>query len=322
MRYLITGGAGFIGSHLADSLARDGQDVTLLDNVSTGSLENIRHLVDSGRARLEIGTILDEPLVHRLVREHDIVVHLAASVGVKLIIERPLETLMNNIRGTEVVLEACADADTKVLVTSTSEIYGKSADGPLNEESDRILGSPFKARWSYSTGKAVDEILAYTYHQERGTETLVVRLFNCVGPRQTGDYGMVLPTFVRQAIARQPITVYGDGEQRRCFCHVSDAVAALRALLEEPSAVGEVFNVGATHEVTIRELAEMVVDRTDSDSEIVTIPYDDAYEKGFEDMQRRVPDIRKLTGVTGWEPSRTLDEILDDVITYESARAS
>ena len=224
--YLITGGAGFIGSHLADALVERAHHAVLLDNVSTGRLENIEHLLYDPRVTFFEGSILDEGLVRKLVGQADVVVHLAASVGVKLIVERPLETLMNNIRGTEVVLDACAELNRKVLVASTSEIYGKNAFGPLHEDSDRILGSPFKSRWSYSTGKAVDEILAYTYHRERGTPSIVARLFNCVGPRQTGAYGMVVPTFFRQALLGQPVTVYGTGEQSRCFCHVSDTVAA------------------------------------------------------------------------------------------------
>lgn len=317
MRYLITGGAGFVGSHLADALVARGAEVALLDNVSTGRYGNIRHLMGHPRVSFHEGSILDEGLVRKLTSDSDIVVHLAASVGVKLIVQRPLETLMNNIRGTEVVMEACADLDRKVLVASTSEIYGKNAFGPLREDSDRILGSPFKSRWSYSTGKAVDEILAYTYHRERGTPSIVVRLFNCVGPRQTGRYGMVVPTFVRQALQSQDITVHGTGEQSRCFCHVSDTVAGLLSLLDEPAAIGDVFNVGAAHEITMIRLAELVRSMTNSSSRIVRVPYATAYEEGFEDMERRVPDISKITDLTGWRPTRSLDDILLGVIAFE-----
>jgi UDP-glucose 4-epimerase len=322
MDYLITGGAGFIGSHLADSLLARGDRVTLLDNVTTGRIDNVRHLLERDDVTFVQGSILDEELVHKLTDGCDVVVHLAASVGVKLIVERPLETLMNNIRGTEIVMEACADLARPVLVASTSEIYGKNAHGPLHEDSDRILGSPFKARWSYSTGKAVDEILAYTYYRERGTPSVVVRLFNCVGPRQTGAYGMVLPTFVRQALTGDDVTIYGTGEQSRCFCHVHDTVGALVALLDEPRAVGDVFNVGAAHEITMNGLAERVIELTGSSSRAVHIPYDKAYETGFEDMERRVPDITKITSLTGWTPKRTLDDILDDVIDDQRRSSS
>ena len=320
--YLITGGAGFIGSHLADALVERTHQVVLLDNVSTGRLDNVAHLLGNPRVEFFEGSILDEGLVRKLVSEADVVVHLAASVGVKLIVERPLETLMNNIRGTEVVLDACAELNRKVLVASTSEIYGKNAFGPLHEESDRILGSPFKARWSYSTGKAVDEILAYTYHRERGTPSIVARLFNCVGPRQTGAYGMVVPTFFRQALLGQDVTVYGTGEQSRCFCHVTDTVAGLLSLLDEPRAVGDVFNVGAPHEISMNALAERVIEMTGSPSRIVHVPYEAAYEEGFEDMERRVPDVSKIQALTGWSPTHSLDDILHDVLTFERARLS
>jgi UDP-glucose 4-epimerase len=245
-----------------------------------------------------------------------VVVHLAASVGVQLIVDHPLESLLNNIRGTEVILEACAEAGTKVLVASTSEIYGKNAQGPLHEDADRILGSPFVARWSYSTSKAVDEILAHAYWRERGTPSIVVRLFNTVGPRQTGAYGMVIPRFVGQALRGEPLTVYGTGTQRRCFCHVHDTVAALVSLLDHPDAVGSVFNVGAPNETTMEELARCVIEMTGSDSSLVHVPYDVAYESGFEDMERRVPDISRIGNLTGWRPTRSLDDILDDVIAY------
>lgn len=319
MKYLITGGSGFIGSHLADALIGRGDSVVLLDNLSTGRIENVRHLLGDPRVTLHQISVLDEGMVRKLVAEADVVVHLAASVGVELIVSHPLESLTNNIRGTEVVLEACADFGKKVLVASTSEIYGKNANGPLREDADRILGSPFKARWSYSTAKAVDEILAYTFWRERGTPSIVVRLFNTVGPRQTGAYGMVVPRFVRQAVGGEPITIYGDGEQRRCFCHVHDVVTALVGLLDHPGSIGDVFNIGSQHELSINQLADLVIARTGSSSPIIHIPYDVAYEEGFEDMERRVPDTSKLNSLTGWQPTRSLGDILDNVIEHERA---
>jgi UDP-glucose 4-epimerase len=248
-------------------------------------------------------------------------VHLAAAVGVRLIVEKPLESLITNIRGTEIVLDAAAETGRKILVASTSEIYGKNVSGPLHEEADRILGSPFKARWSYSTAKAVDEILARAFWRDRGLPSIVVRLFNCVGPRQTGEFGMVVPRFVRQALAGEDITVYGDGEQRRCFCHVLDTVGALVSLLDHPGAVGDVFNVGAGHELSMNELAERVIAAAGSSSRIVHISYDEAYEEGFEDMERRVPDLSKIRALTGWEPALGLDRIIGDVIAFERAVA-
>jgi UDP-glucose 4-epimerase len=317
MRYLITGGAGFIGSHLADHLIGRGDDVLAMDDLSTGSLRNVAHLDGDPRFQLVRGTILDHPRMAELMEDVDVVVHLAAAVGVKLIVERPLESLLTNIRGTEIVLDAAASSGTKVLVTSTSEIYGKNASGPLQEDADRILGSPFKARWSYSTSKAVDEILARAYWQDRGVPSIVTRLFNCVGPRQTGEFGMVLPRFVRQAIAGEDLTVYGTGEQRRCFCHVLDTVRALVALLDHPDAIGDVFNVGAPFELSMNDLARTVVEAVGSSSKLVHIPYEAAYEEGFEDMERRVPDISKIRTLTGWEPTLGLERILADVIESE-----
>ncbi len=322
MNYLITGGAGFIGSHLADVLLARGDTVVAFDDVSTGSIDNVRHLLDHRRFTLREGTVLDHPMVAQLAGRADVVVHLAAAVGVKLIVEKPLQSLLTNIRGTEIVLDAAAMGGCRVLVASTSEVYGKNATGPLPEDSDRILGSPFVARWSYSEAKAVDEILAHAYWRERGTEAIVVRFFNSAGPRQTGAYGMVIPSLVRQAMRGDDITVFGSGEQRRCFCHVHDTVAAVVSLLDHPDSPGDPFNIGALNEVTINALAERITERTRSTSTIRRVPYDVAYEEGFEDMERRVPDITKITRLTGWKPTRTLDDILDDVIEFERQRAS
>jgi UDP-glucose 4-epimerase len=322
MNYLITGGAGFIGSHLADVLLARGDTVVALDDVSTGSIDNVRHLLDHPGFTLREGTVLDHPLVAQLAGRAEVVVHLAAAVGVKLIVEKPLRSLITNIRGTEIVLDAAAMGECRVLVASTSEIYGKNASGPLKENADRILGSPFVARWSYSEAKAVDEILAHAYWKERGTEAIVVRLFNCVGPRQTGAYGMVVPSLVRRALAGEDITVYGTGDQRRCFCHVHDTVAAIVALLDHPDSPGDPFNIGALNEVSMNELAELVLAKTGSSSSITHIPYEIAYEEGFEDMERRIPDIAKITTLTGWAPTRSMDDILEDVIAHERARAA
>ena len=320
MNYLITGGAGFIGSHLADVLLARGDTVVALDDVSTGSIDNIAHLVDHPNFSLREGTVLNHPLVAQLAGRADVVVHLAAAVGVKLIIERPLESLLTNIRGTEIVLDASSMGGCRVLVASTSEIYGKNSFGPLVETADRILGSPFVARWSYSEAKAVDEILAHAYWRERGTEAIVVRFFNCVGARQTGTYGMVVPSLVRQAVRGEDVTVYGTGEQLRCFCHVLDTVGAVVALLDHPDSPGDPFNVGALNELSINQLAELIVAMTGSSSRIVHVPYEEAYEEGFEDMERRVPDIGRIRGLTGWEPTRSMDDILNDVIAFERAQ--
>jgi UDP-glucose 4-epimerase len=322
-RYLITGGAGFIGSHLADELLALGHSVVLLDNLSTGRADNIAHLIDGSyghRVVFEEGSVLDYPLVERLASQVDVIVHLAASVGVQLIVRKPLETLLNNVRGAEIVLDAAAKFGPKVLVASTSEIYGKNAAGPLHEEADRILGSPLKSRWAYSTSKAVDEIFAYEYWRERGLPTVIARLFNCSGPRQTGAYGMVIPRFVRQALAGEKLTIFGDGTQSRCFCHVHDTVNALIRLLETENAVGEVFNVGAQNEISIRALADLVIEMTGSSSGVCFVPYSEAYEPGFEDMERRLPDISRIRGMTGWEPTRSLQDIISDVIEHELAR--
>ncbi len=312
--YLITGGAGFIGSHLAERLTDRGDRVVALDNVSTGRESNVASLERRPSFRFVHGSVLDELMVDELAHESDVIVHLAAAVGVKLIVEQPLRSFTTNIRGSEIVLEAAHRYRRKVLVTSTSEIYGKNPKVPLAESADRLLGSPTVARWAYSTAKAVDEILAYAYHKERGLPTIVVRLFNTVGPRQSPAYGMVIPRLVRQALTDEPLTVYGDGTQTRCFCHVQDVVSALVGLLDHPEAVGNVFNVGSQHEISIADLARRVASRTKSRSELKLIPYDQAYESGFEDMLRRVPDTTRVRALIGWKPTRDLDEILDEMI--------
>ena len=320
MRYLITGGAGFIGSHLADALVARGDRVVLLDDLSTGRTSNISSLLGgdhAAAAEFHSGSVLNYPLVEDLVGRVDVVVHLAASVGVQLIVSKPLEALLNNVRGTEIVLDAAAQSGAKVLVASTSEIYGKNAAGPLHEDSDRILGSPFKARWAYSTSKAVDEIFAYEYWRQRGLPTVVARLFNCSGPRQTGAYGMVIPRFVHQALSGGDLTIFGDGTQSRCFCHVADTIEALMRLLDSDEAVGDVFNVGSQNEISIRNLAALVITLTGSSSGVRFVPYNEAYEPGFEDMERRLPDIGKVQRVTGWAPTRSLEQIVRDVVDHE-----
>ncbi|WP_440064066.1 NAD-dependent epimerase/dehydratase family protein [Streptosporangium sp. OZ121] len=314
-RYLITGGSGFIGSHLADALLARDDSVVVLDNLSTGRLENLR---PHPNLRFVHGSVLDELMVDELVHRCDVVVHLAAAVGVKLIVEQPLRSLTTNIRGSEIVIEAAHRYRKKILITSTSEIYGKNSSGALREDSDRILGSPAVVRWAYSTAKAVDEILANAYHKERGLPTIIVRLFNTVGPRQSPSYGMVIPSLVRQALSAVPLTVFGDGTQTRCFAHVADVVDALLRLLDEDAAIGETFNIGSGDEVSIMELAKLIVEFTGSTSGIDLIPYSEAYERGFEDMTRRVPDTAKLSALTGWVPRRSLDEILTEIIREAS----
>ena len=313
MRILITGGAGFIGSHLAEALLAEGHHVTVLDNLSTGRLENVAHLEGHERFHLVIGDILNEFLVDKLVERADWIFHLAAAVGVELIVRDPLRSLMTNIKGSEIVLEAVYRYHRKALITSTSEIYGKNARGPLKEDDDRILGSPLKSRWSYSTSKAVDEILAFVYWKEKKVPTVIVRLFNMVGPRQTGHYGMVIPRFVEQALKDQPITVFGTGEQSRCFLFVKDAVSGMIRLMEHPEAVGHVFNLGNQEEISINHLAEKIIRMTGSSSKIVHIPYDQAYEEGFEDMERRFPDTTKANRLVGFKPTVNLDGILQMV---------
>ena len=319
MKALITGGAGFIGSHLADHFVGQGDQVILLDDLSTGRLANIEHLQDRSDVEFVLGSILNADLVDHVVSRVDVVYHLAAAVGVKLIVERPLESLMTNIRGTETVIEKAHKYNKRTIVTSTSEIYGKNTSDRLSEEDDRILGSPLKSRWSYSEAKAIDEILAYTYWREKGLETVIARLFNTVGPRQTGSYGMVVPRFVGQALRDMPITIFGDGTQTRCFCFVGDVVEGLVALGGNPGAFGRVFNLGGTEEISIRALAERVISLSDSKSQLEFISYDMAYEEGFEDMRRRVPDITRARDLVGFDPQVGLDDIIRTVIADQQA---
>ncbi len=316
MKVLITGGAGFIGSHLSELLVQRGHEVVALDNLSTGRMENLSGLKGNSNFQLVIGTILDERLVDKYVERCDVVFHLAAAVGVQLIIDHPLESLTTNIRGSEIVLEMAYRYHKKILITSTSEIYGKNAGGPLKEDDDRILGSPLKSRWSYSTSKAVDEILAYTYWKEKGLPTIIVRLFNTVGPRQIGHYGMVVPRFVQQALRGEPISIYGNGKQSRCFLHVRDAARGIADLMQRSETVGQAFNLGSQEEITIQGLAERVLAHTGSRSKLEFIPYDKAYEEGFEDMARRVPDISKAGRFIGFAPTMNLDDILKSVIEH------
>jgi len=316
VKALITGGAGFIGSHLAEQLLHCGHDVGVIDNLSTGSIENISHLKSSPGFSYVIDTIDNESLLAEWIDRSDVVFHLAAAVGVKLIVERPVHTIETNVHGTEVVLKHANKKKKLVVLASTSEVYGKSTDVPFRENAELVLGATSKHRWAYACSKLLDEFLALAYWKERKLPVVIVRLFNTVGPRQTGQYGMVLPTFVRQALGGQPITVFGDGRQSRSFTYVGDVVEALIALASEPRAVGEVFNIGNTGEVTIRQLAERVKSLTASDSLIQYIPYDQAYEAGFEDMPRRVPDISKVKALIGFQPKLELDDMIKSVIEY------
>ena len=316
MKYLITGGSGFIGSHLAERLLDQGHSVTIIDNLSTGSDDNLLRVKKN--IEFHHGNILDKPLMEELIAEIDYVVHLAAALGVLNIVNKPLESLKTNIQGTEVVLEASEKFSKPVLIASTSEIYGKNDKVPLNEEDDRIIGHPLKSRWSYSEAKAVDESLAYFYYLEKKLPVRIVRFFNTVGPRQVGHYGMVLPRFVSAALKNEPLSVYGSGDQIRCFCHVDDAVRALLLVMDSDKAVGEVFNVGNNQQITIMELAKKAIELTGSSSTIEKISYEKAYPEGFEDMQRRVPDISKIKQVLGWTPELNLDQIIKDIAAFNS----
>ena len=318
MRVLITGGAGFIGSHLSEAYLQRGDEVFVIDDLSTGSIENIRHLKDHPRFHYTIESIHNQPVTAELVDQCDVIFHLAAAVGVKLIVESPVRTIENNVHGTEVVLSLANKKKKKVLVASTSEVYGLSSEVPFREDGNLVMGATNKGRWSYACSKAIDEFLALAYWREKKLPTIVVRLFNTVGPRQTGQYGMVIPTFVKQALAGRAITVYGSGKQSRCFCYVGDVVAALVKLMDAEDSVGEVFNIGSNQEISILDLAKRVKDLTRSESEIVFVPYDEAYEEGFEDMPRRIPDTSKVDKLVGFKPEKRLDEILQAVIEFHS----
>ena len=316
MKYLITGGAGFIGSHLAEKLLPRGDQVIVFDNLSTGSTKNFFGIKE--KIRFEQGSILEKSVIDKLVAESDYVVHLAAALGVLNIVNKPLESLRTNLQGSEVVLEACDKYRKPVLIASTSEIYGKNDKVPLSEEDDRIIGHPLKSRWSYSEAKAVDESLAYFYYLENKLPIRIIRFFNTVGPRQVGHYGMVVPRFVSAALKNEPLSVYGSGDQIRCFCHADDAVRALLLVMDSDKAVGEVFNVGNNQQITIMDLAKKVIKLTGSTSSIEKIAYEKAYPEGFEDMQRRVPDISKIKQVLGWSPEINLDQVIKDIAAFNS----
>ena len=314
MKFLITGGAGFIGSHLVEKLITRGDQVMVFDNLSTGSASNLSGI--ESKIKFEQGDILDKGLIDKLVAESDYVVHLAAALGVFNIVNKPLESLKTNLQGSEIVLEACDKYRKPLLIASTSEIYGKNDKVPLNEEDDRIIGHPLKSRWSYSEAKAVDESLAYFYYLENKLPIRIVRFFNTVGPRQVGHYGMVVPRFVSAALKNEPLSVYGSGDQIRCFCHVDDAVKALLLVMDSDKAIGEVFNVGNNQQISIMELAKKVIEITGSNSSIEKIAYEKAYPEGFEDMQLRVPDISKINRVLGWKPEINLDQIIKDIAAF------
>ena len=319
MKYLVTGGAGFIGSHISDALIKRGDQVVVLDNLSTGNRKNIEHLLKNPSFTLTEGSILDTSVVNDVVNSVDHVLHFAAAVGVFTIVDKPLESLTTNIRGTENILEASHRFKKEVLIASSSEIYGKNAVGALHEESDRIVGSPLKSRWSYSEAKAIDESMAYFYYQEKKLAVRLVRFFNTVGPRQVGHYGMVVPRFVSAALKNEPLTVYGTGSQSRCFCHVYDAVAGVLAVIDSNATLGEVFNIGNDEEITIEDLANEVIELTGSKSVIEKVLYEKAYAPGFEDMQRRVPDISKIKRTVGWTPKLSLDAIIADIAAHLKA---
>jgi len=314
MRVFITGGAGFIGSHLTDALIARGDEVTILDNLTTGSATNIAHL--DGKIELIQGDIRDAALIEKLMAPADLVLHMAAALGVNTILEKTIESVSVNFTGSEVVLNAATKLKKRLIIASTSEIYGKNPQQPLHEESDRVVGAPQKIRWTYSDAKALEEAVAHSLHTTEGLQVTTVRLFNTVGPRQTGRYGMVLPRFVQAALNNEPITIYGDGSQSRVFCHVQDAVKAILTLAATDSTIGDVFNVGGVGETTMKELAEKIIARTNSTSTITYTPYIDAYPAGFEDMQRRVPDITKIKNTINWSPANTLDSIIDDVASH------
>lgn len=317
MRYLITGGAGFIGSHLGEELLRRGHEVFAIDDLSTGSIENVKHLRANEKFHFTVDTVMNRAVTAELVDQVDVVYHLAAAVGVKLIVESPVRTIETNIQATELVLALANKKKRPTFVASTSEVYGMSEKLPFREDGELVMGATTKGRWSYACSKAIDEFLTIAYWKERKLPTVVARLFNTVGPRQTGQYGMVVPTFVRQALAGAPITVYGDGKQSRCFTHVTDVVRALIGLMERPEAYGNVFNIGSSSEISMHDLAKQVREITKSKSEIVFIPYEKAYEEGFEDMPRRVPDTSKIKNLIGWEPTIDLPKILKDVEDFQ-----
>jgi UDP-glucose 4-epimerase len=319
MRFLVTGGAGFIGSHLCDALVERGDFVLVLDDLSTGSKQNIQHLLGNPLFELLQGSILDVDLVEKAVESVDHVLHLAAAVGVFTIVDEPLKSLITNLRGTENILEAAHKYQKEVLIASSSEIYGKNGSGPLSEESDRITGSPLKSRWSYSEAKAIDESMGFFYYKERKLAVRIVRFFNTVGPRQVGHYGMVVPRFVSAALKNEPLMVYGTGSQSRCFCHVSDAVIGVLAVIDSQMTLGEVFNIGNDEEITIQDLATEVIEITESKSIIEKVLYEKAYPSGFEDMQRRVPDISKIKRTVGWSPKLSLETIIADIATHLKA---
>ncbi len=314
MKVLITGGAGFIGSHLAERHLASGDEVHVVDDLSTGSMTNIQRLKDDPRFQYCIDTVTNIRLMAELVDVSDLIYHLAAAVGVRLVVESPVRTIETNVRGTEVILSLAAKKGKRVLITSTSEVYGKREQVPFREDDDLVLGPTNKGRWSYACSKAIDEFLALAYWKEKKLPIVIARLFNTVGPRQTGRYGMVVPNFVRQALTGSDITVFGDGQQRRCFTHVKDAVEALVGIAAHPGATGEVFNVGSAREITIADLAARIKEMTHSDSRVVFVPYDEAYEEGFEDMLRRVPDISKVSNLLGWEPRISMEETLHNII--------
>jgi UDP-glucose 4-epimerase len=322
LRVLITGGAGFIGSHLADAYLQRGDDVLVIDDLSTGTIENIRHLKNNPRFHYTIDTVHNQPVTAELVDQSDLIFHLAAAVGVRLIVESPVRTIETNVRGTEVILALANKKKKRVLIASTSEVYGLSTDVPFREDGNLVMGATTKGRWSYACSKAIDEFLALAYWREKKLPTTIVRLFNTVGPRQTGRYGMVIPTFVKQALSGRPITVYGDGKQTRCFGYVGDVVGALIKVIDQSESVGQVYNIGSNEEISILQLAEKVRQLTNSNSEIVFVPYDEAYEEGFEDMPRRVPDISKIKRLVGFRPEMSLEGILQSVINFESGRPS